>query len=51
MKWFKEWYFHPAVWYEFWWPQSGALGGVIFAFIIVCAGAVLIRLLIRCLGN
>ena len=24
---FKRWWFHPADWWEFWYPQSGAQGG------------------------
>ena len=34
MKNFKQWYFKPAKWWEFWLPQSGIEGGVILGAVL-----------------
>lgn len=34
---FREWFFHDARWYEFWFPQSGVVGGLIFGFVLLGA--------------
>jgi len=31
---FKEWVFKDAKWYEFWMPDSGPIGGLIFGTLI-----------------
>jgi len=33
----KNWWFHEDQWYQFWLPQSGALGSLILAAIIISA--------------
>lgn len=33
----KRWLKHPAKWYEFWYPQSGFVGGLL-AFAILYSG-------------
>jgi len=29
----RDWYFHPAAWWQFWYPQSGIIGGLIILMI------------------
>lgn len=31
---FLKWFQQPAEWYEFWMPQSGPIGGLIFGAIL-----------------
>jgi hypothetical protein len=30
----KKWFMREACWYQFWFPQSGPIGGIIFSAII-----------------
>ena len=30
----RNWYMKPAKWYQFWLPQSSAIGGTIFGTVI-----------------
>lgn len=39
MTWLKTWWLAPAEWWQFWFPQSGGIGGAIFAAI---AGSVVL---------
>lgn len=34
LKMFHRWITHPARWYQFWWPQSALLGGVILGLLL-----------------
>lgn len=40
----EKWFLHPAAWWQFWYPQSGALGGSI-------GGAIFVLLPIIVLGR
>jgi glycerol uptake facilitator-like aquaporin len=33
----KQWMFHPAKWWEFWYPMSGPFGGATAAALAVIA--------------
>lgn len=32
---FRDWYYHPAAWWQFWYPQSGLIGGLIIAILVL----------------
>lgn len=40
----KNWFTHGAQWYEFWYPQSGLVGGLIFASLILTPMALIVSL-------
>jgi hypothetical protein len=31
----RKWLFHPAEWWQFWYPQSGLFGGLIIAYALI----------------
>lgn len=31
-----HWSLHPAAWWQFWYPQSGPIGGFIMGWLLLC---------------
>jgi hypothetical protein len=34
----KHWYYHPAEWWQFWYPQSGLPGALLFWALFYAVG-------------
>lgn len=43
LKWMFKWATTDADWYQFWYPQSGLLGGVFFGLVITVAIMVILN--------
>ncbi len=41
---FREYWFKEARWYEFWLPQSGLAGGIVFVVLGIVAVALMVNL-------
>lgn len=44
---FKRWLYHPAEWWEFWYPQSGYKGGGMIGAAMFIAALLLVGLFDR----
>lgn len=42
-----HWFYRPAPWWQFWYPQSGPAGGCIFGTVAVCIVAAAVEWLKR----